>query len=121
SARETLTTKGLLRQTSWMSVVTLVTTIVVFFLLPRHEAIWKRSRSQNQRLVGFTEEVNLEDLGPILESPETVMRVYFYRHPTNEPYRIWGEPYFRGAVVVNYQPKSGRWSRASFRDNAPVP
>lgn len=119
--RDTPVLKGLLRQTSWMGLITLVTTVAVFFLLPRHEAIWKRHHPQRQRLVGFTEDVSLDDLGPILESRETVMRVSFTDYVQGRPYVLWSEPYFRGAVLVGYLPRVGRWTRPTTRARSAVP
>lgn len=98
-------------QAGWLGTITLVATAVMFFFLPRQGAIWKDRNLRQRNLVGYSDEVNLEELGPILESPEIVMRVTFTDPSTDQPYRVWGEPYFRGAVLDSYSPGFGVWRR----------
>ena len=47
----------------------------------------------------------------ILESSETVMRVSFRDAVSGQPYKVYGEPYFRGAVLTDYVTEAGvaRW------------
>jgi hypothetical protein len=98
-------------QAGWLGSMTLIATAVMFFFLPRQEAFWRNRSSRQRVLVGYSDEVNLEELGPILESPEMVMRVSFTDPANDQPYRIWGEPYFRGAVLDTYSPGHGIWRR----------
>lgn len=99
-----------------------------FLLIPR---LWvNRSfftnetiEAENQPLVGFTEKVQLGEMGEILESSERVMELAIYDNDSNEPIAIsefvenfgLDEPLFRGAVLSNYQ--NGGWSKIRRRSN----
>ena len=82
-------------------------------------------------VVGFSEEVRLDELGSVLESGEPVMRVSFVEIPELQSYRVYGDPYFRGVVLTDYIADDGvpRWrqcraappesvSRSSTRNNS---
>ena len=83
-------------------------------------------------LTGFTADVQLGDIGEILESTEPVLEVRLLDVNTNEPLDIqeyaarWGyeEPLFRGAVLAGYH--EGRWSsldedRSMEMPSRPIP
>ena len=64
---------------------------------------------------GFAEEVQLGDIGQILEGTNTVLEVRMFDHFTNQPLDIvahaerlgFDEPLFRGAVLGEYE--NGKW------------
>ena len=90
---------SLLRRLGRMIAVTALATVVIFFAIPRYSnTVWQGTKQEQIATVGFTEEVRLDDIGRILESPEQVMRVEF-TDLQGRPYKVDGEPYFRGTVL----------------------
>lgn len=110
--------RGLLKQTAAIGLMTLVFAFVLFFSAPRLDSSGRRGiMPRTTRVVGFSSNVTLDEMGEILESSEPVMRVSFRDPKTREPYRVYGEPYFRGAVLVDYSWGDGdiaRWSRLTI-------
>lgn len=107
-----LLNRSFLRRLARMVLTTGVATILIFFALPRFSnTAWKGARQESVATVGFTEEVRLDAIGRILESPEQVMRVEF-SDLHGRPYSIDGEPYFRGTVLPEYK-GGGVWKQAS--------
>ena len=108
---ESMLTRGLVWQVGRLGATTLLLTFLMFFLTPRFgNSSWRGGSSGNQRLVGFSQEVSLNDIGRVLESPETVMRVQYVMDATDEPYEISGDFYLRGSVLAEYRPVKGRWT-----------
>lgn len=76
-----------------------------------------------QPLVGFSEKVQLGEMGEILESSERVLELSIYDHETDEPVAVsdflsefgLDEPLFRGTVLSTYQ--NGNWSRNRRNSN----
>lgn len=107
---------GMLITAGW----SLVIAAAFFLMIPR---LWIAYRPMNpfqppeaQRpLTGFTNEVQLGDLGQILESTDSVLAVRIYDNETNEELDVedyalqlgYDEPLFRGAVLARYE--NGRW------------
>jgi len=107
-----LLNRSFLRRLVRMVLTTGVATILIFFALPRFSnTAWKGARQESVATVGFTEEVRLDAIGRILESPEQVMRVEF-SDLHGRPYSLDGEPYFRGTVLPEYK-GGGVWKQAS--------
>lgn len=110
------------------SISALLISMCFFLLIPR---LWvNRSFFNNesieadaQPLVGFTEKVQLGEMGEILESSERVLELSIYDNESDEPVTIsefvekfgLDEPLFRGAVLSNY--KNGGWSKVRRRSN----
>ncbi|MDG2380498.1 MAG: DUF3488 and transglutaminase-like domain-containing protein [Pirellulaceae bacterium] len=92
----------------WMVCVTTLSTIVVFYAIPRFNNNPWESPTQDTSTVGFTNQVDLTDMSRILESPEQVMRVEFSTLG-GEPYQIDTEPYLRGTVLSEYREDGGFW------------
>ncbi len=100
--------KALFRRLFRMIFLTALGTIGIFFAIPRFgTSAWQGARPDQVATVGFTEEVRLDDIGRILESPEQVMRVEF-TDLQGRPYQVDGEPYFRGTVLSDYR-REGVW------------
>ena len=95
--------RGFRRRLIWMLFITSLSTIVVFFAIPRFtNSAWEESDQNQVSTVGFTEEVDLSDMSRILESPEQVMRVEFTTL-SGRPYQVDNEPYLRGTVLSEYR------------------
>ena len=107
---------GLLKQIAAIGVSTLVFAFVLFFAAPRLDSSTRRNyQVRLTRVVGFSSQVTLNQMLPILESSETVMRISFRDAASGQSYRVYGEPYFRGAVLTEYRVEEGlaTWRQAS--------
>jgi protein-glutamine gamma-glutamyltransferase len=94
-----------------MSARTMGLTMVLFIIVPRFGQVgWKGGIAQPKATVGFNDEVNLGEMGEIIESPSEVMRVHFTegKGSSEKPYRTSGEIYLYGGLLTEYN--SGRWS-----------
>jgi protein-glutamine gamma-glutamyltransferase len=115
--------RSLFRHLGRMALSTSVLTLVLFFALPRlQHAAWRGPVSNvPQPLVGFTDQVTLGELGPILESRDEVMRVRFYGNDNTEPVQLQSDLYLQGAVLTVY--RDGKWiaGKATTGDVCSVP
>jgi protein-glutamine gamma-glutamyltransferase len=110
---------GLLKQIAAIGFSTLVFAFVLFFTAPKLDSAARRSfQTRFTRVVGFSSQVTLNEMASVLESDETVMRVSFRDVAGGQPYRVYGEPYFRGAVLTEYRFHKGV---ASWRQLSNVP
>lgn len=95
---------GLLKQSAMIGLCTLVFAFVLFFTAPRLDSSTRRSyQNRATRVVGFSSEVSLDGMCRVLESSDSVMRASFRDAVSGEPYRVYGEPYFRGAILTEYR------------------
>ena len=111
-----------------MGLHTLTLTLVLFFAVPRFDAMtWKGPAVANpQSLVGFSDSVELGQLGEAIEDPSKVMQVNF-SDKTGRPLLVHGEIYLQGAILMNYA--EGRWqtgmpswnARAELLEDVPDP
>jgi hypothetical protein len=103
-----------LRRVGGMVVVTVLLTCLLFTLVPRmgqaHNTWGKPRGIDSLAMTGFASEVEINQLGEMLESPEKVMRVRFEDPETGASLQIAGEPALRGSVLTSYQ--NGKWTRA---------
>lgn len=109
---------GLLKQIAAIGFSTLVFAFVLFFTAPRLDSSARRNfQTRFTRVVGFSSQVTLNEMTTVLESTEIVMRVSFRDAASGQPYRVYGEPYFRGAVLTEYQFNEGLagWRQVSSR------
>jgi len=100
-----------LTATAKMAVTTLVLGALIFLILPR----WPSGRGIAQpigkisHLTGFSDEVQLGQIGEILESETVVLSAELYdqddRRIKSDPEQLW-----RGVAMTNY--RDGRWSRS---------
>lgn len=101
---------GFGRHVLGMALATLVFTVVFFYCTPRTiGSAWRGGRG-GQPVVGFSNEIELNELGRILQNNEQVMRVHFYDAATGAAYEVFNEPYFRGMVLTLYSPRGPRSS-----------
>lgn len=110
----------------------LLISLCFFLLIPR---LWvNRSFFNNDTLaadkkplVGFSEKVQLGEMGEILESSERVLELAIYDNQTDEPVPVMDfvrkfgmdEPLFRGAVLTKYE--DGSWSKFTRRSRYRLP
>ena len=111
----------------FLSVCTSITIgLVSFALIPR---LWfgqwsvfpSSTPPAAQTLTGFTEEVQLGDIGEILESTETILEVRLFDNDSEEQLDVqeyaealgYDEPLFRGNVLGEYN--KGRWVTRNSR------
>ncbi len=74
--------------------------------LPRLGALpWNEGTGQS---TGFSDRVELGQLGRLIDNPEEVFTAEFRTYVSNEPYRPSGSVYFRGSVLTDYT--NGGWN-----------
>ncbi len=94
--------------------VALVATIF-FYVLPRTTDA-ARGTNRNNAIVGFSDVLRLEQIGQMMQSSETAMRVRLIEHATGKPYVVDNGIYLRGRVLERYTPRlsstknSAEWS-----------
>jgi protein-glutamine gamma-glutamyltransferase len=94
----------------------LVTTLalggLIFLVLPRRAGATRNQANapMSRHLTGFDEEVQLGQLGEILENDSVVMSVAF-TDEDDKTIRPTGEPLWRGVTMLRYD--KGRWHRQS--------
>ncbi len=102
------------------TLLSLAVGLTFFVLIPR---LWVGGRPQSgdsfdspiRTVTGFTDEVQLGEIGQILESTEPVFQVRFYDSRSEEELSVletssqlgYSEPLFRGSVMGQYE--KGRW------------
>jgi protein-glutamine gamma-glutamyltransferase len=92
---------------------------VIFLAMPRSPGMARSFRGQGraQHLTGFDDEVQLGQLGEILENDSVVMSVeLFDEHDHRIVPRADWEPLWRGATMASYE--RGRWRRQDRRTSA---
>jgi protein-glutamine gamma-glutamyltransferase len=102
------------------SLLSIFVGVIFFVLIPRlwvgkHHDFENQSSSGFQKVTGFTDEVQLGEIGQILESNERVLEVRFSKADSLETLDVeetarkigYDEPLFRGSVMGSY--KNGRW------------
>lgn len=90
-----------------MGLGTLALTAVAFFMLPRlGQPAWRSVIVNVQRVVGFSGEVELGELGTVIEDPTEIMRVVLADASTGEKLTTEGL-YLHGTVLTRYT--EGAW------------
>ncbi|MDO5566055.1 MAG: DUF3488 and transglutaminase-like domain-containing protein, partial [Planctomycetia bacterium] len=115
---------GLVGQLLLHSCLALVFAAIIFFIFPRFQKLefgdlqfghdgWRTARKQTTAAVGFSEHIQLGDLGPSADNHETVLTIAFKDVLNKEPNQIKsGTPvYLRGITLVEYSNR--RWNRIS--------
>ncbi|MBI2825985.1 MAG: DUF3488 domain-containing protein [Planctomycetia bacterium] len=94
---------------------TLALASVLFLAIPRVErASWRGTEDGPvQRVVGFSNEVELGELGAVSESPEEVMQVWLKNPDTHQPIEMVDEPLFRGVALTAYANR--KWSQGQHQ------
>ena len=88
---------------------------IFFYALPRTTDA-ARVRGSGNVLVGFNDQISLEQIGQMGQSNEVALRVGLTKRATGENYRVVGGLYFRGRVLEAYRrdadAKLAIWSSA---------
>ncbi|MBH0201343.1 MAG: DUF3488 domain-containing protein [Nitrospira sp.] len=94
-----------------LALTTFGLTLVIFFTIPRVGAgFYQKGFGENIRTSGFSETVNLGEIGPIKRDPSVVMRVELSDGPPHEASRL----YLRGVAFDQYDGKA--WTnRLNYR------
>lgn len=94
-----------------LALATFGLTLVIFFAIPRVSAgFYQKGFGENIRTSGFSETVNLGEIGPIKRDPSVVMRVELSDGSRNEGGRL----YVRGVAFDQYDGKT--WTnRLNYR------
>jgi transglutaminase-like putative cysteine protease len=87
-------------------------TSILFFFIPRFGGEdYATGGGPADRLVGFSPQLSLGEIGRTLESREVVMRAQF-TNTDGTPFNVLIDPYFRGNVLSKYIPRQGIWMDA---------
>ncbi|RME02319.1 MAG: DUF3488 domain-containing protein [Planctomycetota bacterium] len=95
-------------------IITLLPTTALFWLLPRYkQSLFTPPKLRRTNISGFSENISLNDISYILQSPEVVMRVQFLDPPPNSPLL------FRGNVYDIYE--NQQWFSSANSKNSYIP
>lgn len=107
-----------------MALVSILVSAVVFCAVPRGgridfrfprfgQRVQSRSDGSVRRSVGFSDSVELGELGKIIEDPEQVLEVQLTHYASSQRYPVRGGVYLRGAVLNQY--RAGKWTHHRSR------
>jgi protein-glutamine gamma-glutamyltransferase len=92
---------ALLRQIVTFTLAAITFAVVFFYWVPRHpKAAWNSARGFSTE-TGFSRDVELQQMGRMLQNNSEVMRVKLFDAQGNPLKRI--DPYFAGEVLSNYR------------------
>ena len=87
----------------WMlAPAVLLIAVFFFYALPRTTDA-ARVESRGNAMVGFSDELRLEQIGRMMRSTKAAMRIKLRRLGTAEPYTVLGGLYLRGRVLERYE------------------
>lgn len=110
SSPSAATPAGLFGQVALVMAFTLGASTLLFFVLPRWDVPNRQVATLDTlRSVGFSKTVTLGDLGEVVNNPDLVMRVQFFRGRDTRPFKLINEPLFRGTAVTRY--RAGAWTQ----------
>jgi protein-glutamine gamma-glutamyltransferase len=116
--------RDLAKRLGRMGLLTMGLTFIMFFALPRVGQVtsWRNPTvpsPQTQSLVGFTDTVKLGELGSIVESRETVLKIQFFEgRNSTTPMQLNGSVYLQGAYLMTY--KNGQWAGSVIASTNPA-
>ncbi len=76
--------------------------VCFFYALPRTSEA-ARTNNRGVALIGFSDQVRLEQLGGMLQNPATALRIKLVDRSTGNDFRASGGIYLRGKVLERYQ------------------
>ncbi len=79
---------------------------IFFYALPRTTDA-ARMTSRGNALVGFSDQMQLEQIGHMMQSSESALRISIQHHGTGQTYDVVGGLYLRGRVLERYHPHLG--------------
>jgi len=103
-----------------IGIFTLALTVLLFLVLPRFASTpWQSTIVEPRRVVGFSQEVKLGELGTTVENPQIVMRLSLFDHDTGEPIQLVEPPLLRGSILTHYS--NGQWKQPEIGSGNPQP
>ncbi len=112
-------TAGLFEQVVGVLGATIVVTMLLFFIIPRIDADSREAATdESLHTVGFSKTITLGELGEVVQNPDVVMRIEFYRGWSSQPFKLAEEPLFRGSVVTRYD--NGAWTQEHTGGTIPL-
>jgi transglutaminase-like putative cysteine protease len=110
---------GMLEQVGGIFAMTLLAGSLLFFFIPRWQ-IENREVATDEplRAVGFSRTITLGELGEVVQNPDVVMRIQFFRGLGTRPFQLADEPLLRGSVVTRYE--NGAWTQAQSSSIVPL-
>ncbi|WP_372894917.1 DUF3488 and transglutaminase-like domain-containing protein [Stieleria sp.] len=85
-----------------LSPAVIVIAAAFFYVLPRRVQP-SRSTARGPAMVGFDDEVRMEQLGPVMQNADPALRVKLTDKDSGEPYMINDSLYLRGKVLESYE------------------
>lgn len=101
------------RRVLWLGCLSLLLAGGVFLLTPRYaeekqtSIRWSQQRGPSQAMVGFSGDVDINDLGPTLQNPAPVLKLWLSDVESGEPLPQLPEVRLRGSLLSYY--RSGKW------------
>lgn len=92
---------------------------IFFYALPRTTDA-ARIPNRGNALVGFSDELRLEQIGQMMQSNQAVLRLYLTEQPTGEPYYLVGGVYLRGKVLERYRAQLSGGVNTAVWSSAPA-
>jgi transglutaminase-like putative cysteine protease len=74
-----------------------------FYVLPRKVDASRSGGRIGPALVGFDDEVRLEQLGRVMQNSKPALTIKLEDAATNQPYRLTGDVYLRGKTLERYE------------------
>jgi transglutaminase-like putative cysteine protease len=93
--------------------------VIFFYALPRTTDA-ARVRNRGNALVGFNDDLQLEQIGQMMKSPQTAMRLYLTDRKTGQPYNVVGGIYLRGRVLERYNARMSGDKNTAAWSSLPV-
>ncbi|HEY1064799.1 MAG TPA: transglutaminaseTgpA domain-containing protein, partial [Pirellulales bacterium] len=89
-------------------------TAALFLLFPRtgrNQTNWSSPHGQSRHVTGFSDEVNINDLGELLNNGDPVCKLWLYDHKSGRAHAPIDGLYLRGTMLNRYA--NGSWSRTA--------
>ncbi|TWU40411.1 transglutaminase TgpA family protein [Novipirellula artificiosorum] len=100
--------KGLYRSLMVMLVPAVILIAATFFYAIPRTTTASRSQGRGTALVGFSDEVRLQQFGQMLQSNDVAMHIWLTNQITGQPYTVAGKGlYLRGRVLEKYHSTLG--------------
>jgi transglutaminase-like putative cysteine protease len=98
-----------------VALLTLALGGLIFLFMPRQNAVGATARTDvlSKHLTGFDDEVQLGQLGEILENESVVMTIELSDYPSGKRIGPLDEPLWRGVAMSKYE--RGRWKKMMWR------